>query len=176
MQCPNCGYTQRTPGRFCARCGQPYPPPEAQPAPSTPSPLSPQSWSAPPSATPPHAPPPPYVPPPPPDWNPTPNPYAPPPYPPPYSAPTGYGYGYAGRSTNGLAVASLVLGLLGWLVCGVGSVVAIVLGVIARNQIRSSGGRETGDGMALAGIILGCIGVVLVVAYLVTAVATTSTP
>jgi hypothetical protein len=97
---------------------------------------------------------------------PPPNPYAPP--------PAGYGYGYApgyapGR-TNGLAVASLVLGIVGWALCGIGSILAIVLGMIGRNQIRASGGREAGDGMAKAGIILGCVGLVLIVAYVIVAV------
>jgi hypothetical protein len=97
------------------------------------------------------------------------NPYAPPPYPQ-YSGP-GFGYGYAPRATNGLAVASLVLGIIGWALCGVGSILAIVFGAMARSQIRSSGGRETGDGMALAGIILGSIGVALVIAYVAAALA-----
>jgi hypothetical protein len=116
-----------------------------------------------------------------------PNPYAPPgaggyadPYGPPpgavYGAPGGYppGYGAAGyppgfypTRTNGLAIASLVLGLAGWIVCGIGSVVAVVLGFVARSQIRASQGRETGDGMAKAGIILGFVWIGLLVAYLV---------
>jgi hypothetical protein len=64
-----------------------------------------------------------------------------------------------------LAIASLILGAAGWLVCGVGSIVAVVLGFIARSQIKASGGRDTGDGMAKAGIILGFIGIALVVVY-----------
>jgi hypothetical protein len=102
---------------------------------------------------------------------PPPNPYAPPP-------PAGYGYGYAPGyapvRTNGLAVASLVLGIVGWALCGVGSILAIVLGLVARNQIRASGGQEAGDGMAKAGVILGCIGLVLLVAYVVVAVIVTA--
>jgi len=91
---------------------------------------------------------------------------APPPYPPPYppaypgapGAPGAWpGYGYAPPRTNGLAIASLVLGLIGWALCGVGSVVAIVLGFVARNQIKRSFGRQTGTGMATAGIVLGFI-------------------
>jgi hypothetical protein len=72
--------------------------------------------------------------------------------------------------TNGLAVASLILGIVGWIPCGVGSVLAIILGVVARGQIRASGGRQTGDGMAKAGIILGCIFSALIVAYFVAAI------
>jgi hypothetical protein len=48
--------------------------------------------------------------------------------------------------------------------------VAIILGVIARSQIRAAGGRESGDGMAKAGIILGCVFVGLIVAYFIVAV------
>jgi hypothetical protein len=51
-----------------------------------------------------------------------------------------------------------VLGLVGWVMCGVGSVVAVVLGYIARSQIKQSWGRQTGSGMATAGIVLGFVG------------------
>jgi hypothetical protein len=73
-----------------------------------------------------------------------------------------------------LAIASLVLGLAGWLFCGLGSVLAIILGSIALSQIRSSGGRESGQGMAKAGIILGIVFVVLTVLWIVYAVANSS--
>jgi Domain of unknown function (DUF4190)/zinc-ribbon domain len=72
-------------------------------------------------------------------------------------APPGW-YGYAPPHTNGLAVAAFVLGLAGWLLCGVGSVVAIILGFVSRNQIKQSWGRQTGSGLATAGIALGFIG------------------
>ena len=70
----------------------------------------------------------------------------------------------APTSTNGLAIASLVLGLTGI------SIVALVLGYIARKQIRQSNGRQDGSGFATAGIVLGWIGTVLgtilVIAYI----------
>ena len=56
--------------------------------------------------------------------------------------------------TNPLAIASLVLGIL-WL-WGIGSILAIIFGVIAKNQIEASGGAQQGRGLAIAGIILGC--------------------
>jgi len=93
-----------------------------------------------------------------------PGPYPPGPYPPGQYPPgsaggwAGYGYGYAPPHTNGLAIASFVLGLGGWVLCGVGSVVAIVLGFVSRNQIKQSWGRQTGSGFATAGIALGFIG------------------
>jgi hypothetical protein len=114
---------------------------------------------------------------------------APNPFAPPSAAPPGYpqwGYGqypppyppsgpWGQKSTNGLAIASLVLGLAGWPFCGIGSILAIVFGFIAQSQIRQSQGRQGGEGMAKAGIILGFIGVALVVVYVVvTAVATSS--
>src|SRR3990170_690939 len=61
------------------------------------------------------------------------------------------------QKTNGMAIASLVLGIV-W-VYGVGSILALVFGYMAKGQIDGSGGRETGRGMATAGIVLGWIGV-----------------
>ncbi len=51
-----------------------------------------------------------------------------------------------------------MLGLVGWLPCGVGSVLAIVFGFIARDQIKRSWGRQSGAGLATAGIVLGLAG------------------
>jgi hypothetical protein len=64
-------------------------------------------------------------------------------------------YGGAAARTNGFAIASLVLGIL-WL-SWIGSVLALVFGYLARSQISRT--REGGAGLALAGIILGWIGV-----------------
>ncbi len=62
----------------------------------------------------------------------------------------------APRQTSALAVVSLVSGILGWLPLPViGSIVAIVTGHLARGEIRREPGRLEGDGMALAGLILG---------------------
>ncbi len=90
----------------------------------------------------------------------TPPPPPPPPNfgPPPGSTPMSPG-------TNGLAIASLVCSVVG-LCCGVGSIIGIVLGFIARSQIRTSG--QAGDGLALAGIIVGFVTLILSVgAYFV---------
>ncbi len=57
--------------------------------------------------------------------------------------------------TNPLAIASLVCGVVGIGLCGMPSIVGIVLGHSARRQIRESEGRESGDGIALAGLIAG---------------------
>jgi hypothetical protein len=58
--------------------------------------------------------------------------------------------------TSGLAVASLVLGLI-WL-CGLGSLLATIFAAIALTQIARSNGRIAGKGMAIAGLVLGIIG------------------
>lgn len=65
----------------------------------------------------------------------------------------------AQRQTSGFAVASLVLGIL-WL-AGIGSVLAVVFGAIAIRQINQSGGRQSGKGMAVAGLVLGVVFLVL---------------
>jgi Domain of unknown function (DUF4190) len=79
----------------------------------------------------------------------------------PYQGPyPGYGPYPMARPTNGLAIAALVCGIAQFFV-GVTFLPAIICGYIARRQIRQTG--EQGDGMALAGIILGYIGAVLLV-------------
>lgn len=65
--------------------------------------------------------------------------------------------------TNGFAIAALICGLVG--ACGVGSILAIVFGNVSRRQIIERG--ERGDGMALAGIILGWIGVAGIAIWIV---------
>lgn len=72
----------------------------------------------------------------------------------PYGQPGGYPYGQAQRfgaapRTNTLAIVSLVASVL-----GIG-LVGIICGHIARGQIRRTG--EGGDGLALAGLIIGYV-------------------
>jgi Domain of unknown function (DUF4190) len=107
-------------------------------------------------------------------WGPAPyggQPGAPAPYgvqpgaPAPYGPPPGYPY--APRRTNGLAIASMVLGIV-W-VYWVGSVLALVFGYMARRQIRERG--ENGGGMATAGIVLGWIWIGLLVIAAVAGIA-----
>jgi Domain of unknown function (DUF4190) len=54
---------------------------------------------------------------------------------------------------NGLAIASFVCSIVGFFF--ITFIVAIVLGFVARSQIKNSGGRQRGDGLAIAGIIIG---------------------
>jgi hypothetical protein len=58
------------------------------------------------------------------------------------------------KRNNGLAVASLVCSCAGFLFF-VPAVLGVIFGFIARSQIRQSGGTQGGDGLALAGIIVG---------------------
>jgi len=145
MTCPNCGTEINDNRRFCGKCGT-----ELNAAPSAPStpppPVAPPSswgapgtWGAPGNSAPPAAPAPPAA---------EPDPFAPPDL-------------YAPPRTNGFAVASLVLSLVGWLPCGVGSVLAVIFGFIARDQIKRSQGREHGSGMATAGIVIGFVAIAL---------------
>ena len=118
-----------------------------------------------------HYPPPGQHPPPgqygPPGAVPPPSPY---PYPPPYAYPQP-----VSRGTNGLAIASLVLGIL-W-VYWIGSILALVFGYVGKNQIDRTGGLQSGRGMAIAGIVLGWIGVgTLILVIVLIAIGTTSGP
>jgi hypothetical protein len=61
-------------------------------------------------------------------------------------------------TTNSLAVVSLIFGILGWTVLPfIGAIVAIICGHLARGEIRRShvDNRPEGDGMAVAGLVLG---------------------
>ena len=65
----------------------------------------------------------------------------------------------AAPQTSALAIVSLVAGILGliWF----GSIIAVICGHIARSNIRNSEGALNGDGLAVAGLILGYIGLVI---------------
>ncbi|MEU8005788.1 DUF4190 domain-containing protein [Catellatospora sp. NPDC049111] len=127
----------------------------------------------------------------------TPNPYSPPPAADPYAAPpvsadpyaapavsgapyspqpTGaYGVPYtpyaaagpATPGTNGMAIASMVLGIVGLLMCwcyGIGALpglIGAILGHVSQKQIRER--QQEGRGMAIAGIITGWSAVALTV-------------
>ena len=72
------------------------------------------------------------------------------------------GYGHPLPGTDGLAVAALVVGIVGVLVPLVGQILAIVLGAVALGRIKRSG--RQGRGMAIAGIWLGAAWIVVGVA------------
>lgn len=61
-----------------------------------------------------------------------------------------------------LAIVSLIAGILGWVgFIGIGAVVAIITGHLAKNEIRKSSGHLTGTGMANAGLVLGYLNLAL---------------
>ena len=72
----------------------------------------------------------------------------PPGYGPPGYAPPGYAIPPYARPTNTMAILALVLAF-------VFAPAGLVLGIVARRQIRQTG--EQGEGLALAGIIIGAI-------------------
>ena len=93
--------------------------------------------------------------------------YGPPGYPPQGYPPQGYpppGYGAPGfppvyvRPTNTMAILALVMAF-------VFAPAGLILGIVARKQIRETG--EDGDGLALAGIIVGGIVTAIFVLFIV---------
>lgn len=122
--------------------------------------------------------PPPPPPPPPPSGG-----FIPPPPPPPPGGggfvpppPVGYTPGamaYAGTRNDGLAIASLICGIVGiacFFIC-LGVVLgpaAAIMGFISRQRIAASGGTLGGGGMALAGLILGIVAFIGSVAWFFT--------
>lgn len=134
--CPACGNQIGPYATTCPNCGAEVgPPAAAQPA------------GAPPQPTPPPMPPPGAMPPmglaqPGPAW---PSPVA-------------------AKKTSGLAVASLVLAVLGFMCIPVlGPIIGLVLGFSAKSQIKKSEGRLGGGGMATAGIVLSIVAIVVAV-------------
>ena len=59
--------------------------------------------------------------------------------------------------TSGLAIASLVLGLLGMVTFGVTSLVGIVLGIVSLIQIQRRPDRLTGTGFAIGGLAISAL-------------------
>jgi Domain of unknown function (DUF4190)/DUF1707 SHOCT-like domain len=69
------------------------------------------------------------------------------------------------QRTNGFAVGALVLGIIPFF----GGIPAVVLGHVARGQIKKTG--ERGDGMAIAGLVLGYLWISLWVLLILVSVA-----
>jgi uncharacterized membrane protein len=66
-----------------------------------------------------------------------------------------------------MAIGSLVASLVGFL-CWLGSIVGIVLGIVALNQIKQT--REEGHGLAVAGIAIGALSLVVGLMFFVFAI------
>jgi hypothetical protein len=78
---------------------------------------------------------------------------------------------YAAPRTDGLAIASLVIGILS-LVCTVACLgillgpTAAIMGFISRQRVASSGGALGGGTLAVIGLVLGILGFVASVGWL----------
>ncbi|OXM58932.1 hypothetical protein CFP71_00135 [Amycolatopsis thailandensis] len=88
-----------------------------------------------------------------------------PPYGQPYPQP-GYGYGYGAPQPpqdQGLAIAALVVSIASLVACtGLLSVIGVIMGHIAHSKAKR--GEAGGQGMALAAIIIGYLGIAIIVA------------
>lgn len=88
-------------------------------------------------------------------------------YPQPYRGPPpqyGYPQTYVPQPpNNGYAIASLICSIIGvlFLLPVIGPILGIVFGNMAKKQIAESQGREGGENLAQAGVVLGWIGIVL---------------
>jgi type IV pilus assembly protein PilA len=80
--------------------------------------------------------------------------------PPPAAVPVGP------AQTSGKAVASLVCGIINVFPL---FIVAIILGHISLSEIKKSGGRLKGEGMAIAGLVMGYLGIVAIPLILIIA-------
>ena len=80
--------------------------------------------------------------------------------------------GAAPQKTDGLAITSLVLGILSMIFCGVGIVTAIpavICGHIAMGRMKKDPNLQ-GKGLAMAGLIMGYLGIVVSVFSLIWAI------
>jgi hypothetical protein len=67
------------------------------------------------------------------------------------------------KPNSNMALASMILGLLGWTILpGLASIAAIVTGHMAKKEIKESMGQLGGDGMATAGLVMGYASVAIV--------------
>jgi len=63
-----------------------------------------------------------------------------------------------GKKDSALAIISLVSGLVAWTFLPfIGAIAAVITGHLAKKEIRDSGDTLSGNGMALAGLILGYV-------------------
>jgi hypothetical protein len=71
-------------------------------------------------------------------------------------------------STNGFAIASLVCAVA-WFMW-LGSALAVVFGHVALRQIKANGGAQRGRGIAIAGLVIGYLGLAVVVIAIIAAI------
>src|SRR5689334_21900550 len=66
--------------------------------------------------------------------------------------------------TNGVALASLILGILSLLACSVGvifSVPGVICGILGIKRVRKSGGTQKGHGFAVTGLVMSALSLVM---------------
>ncbi len=68
-------------------------------------------------------------------------------------------------STNGFSIASLILGIVWGF--GLASILALIFGYVAKNEIDKSAGSQRGRTTAIAGIVLGWVGVAILLLFIV---------
>jgi hypothetical protein len=68
----------------------------------------------------------------------------------------------AAPKTSGLAITSLILGVLGVITCGITAIIGLILGIVSMRKIQNSGGRLGGWGVALAGTIVSGIFLIMI--------------
>jgi hypothetical protein len=67
----------------------------------------------------------------------------------------------AGTRTSPLAIWSLVLGILALPTVGLAAIPAVICGHLALGNIKKSAGTQTGGGLAIAGLITGYLGILI---------------
>lgn len=85
--------------------------------------------------------------------------FPPPPGPPPGYPPMGYGYPppVVAMRTSGMAIAGFVLSFF----CGL---LGLIFSILGYNECKGSGGTVSGEGLALAGIIISILSILLGIA------------
>ncbi|HET6442744.1 MAG TPA: DUF4190 domain-containing protein [Phycisphaerae bacterium] len=63
--------------------------------------------------------------------------------------------------TSGLAIASLILGIVGPCTVGLGSIIGLILGIVGLVKIGKSAGAKGGLGLAIAGIVVSAVGLLV---------------
>lgn len=62
--------------------------------------------------------------------------------------------------TSSSAIISLICGILAWLgVFGLGGILAVIFGHVAKNEIKKSNGLIGGEGLATVGLVLGYLNI-----------------
>jgi len=90
---------------------------------------------------------------------------------PPPIRPTMPGMPPAPGKTEGLAIWSLILGLLTFLFSIFTAIPAVICGHLALGKIKKSGGALSGRGMAIAGLVIGYLGLTIIPVAILAAIA-----